>query len=112
MFPHFPEAERSPRNTCLPFKESVLSDFCIFIYQLTRPVAEVVLGRIDKELHSFVIETLTEPKLSAPQRRTMLLKKGLRKSAIDELEVLDGKGKERSAVRDYYFSLTPKQKIG
>ena len=41
----------------------------------------------------------------------MLLKKGLRKSAIDELEVLDGKGKERSAVR-YYFSLTPKQKIG
>lgn len=64
-------------------------------------VAEVVLARIDKELHSFVIETLTEPKLSAPQRRTMLLKRGLRKSAVDELEVLDGKGKEELVVRKF-----------
>jgi hypothetical protein len=45
-----------------------------------------------------VIETLTEPKLSAPQRRTMLLKKGLLKSTVDELEVLDGKGKKISVV--------------
>lgn len=50
-------------------------------------------------MHSFVIETLTEPKLSASQRRTMLLKKGLLKSMVDELEVLDGKGKERSVVQ-------------
>ena len=59
-----------------------------------------------------MIETLTEPKLSAPQRRTMLLKKGLRKSAVDELEVLDGKGKKRPAVEVLSFSLTPKQTIG
>ena len=53
-----------------------------------------------------MIETLTEPKLSAPQRRTMLLKRGLRKSAVDELEVLDGKGKEKSVVQEFPFSDT------
>lgn len=94
MFSYFPETARSSRNSCLSFQESVPPSiqggfFCLPI----RSVAEAVLGRIDKELHPFIIETLTEPKLSAPQRRTMLLKKGLRKSAVDELEVLDGKGK-------------------
>lgn len=53
---------------------------------------------MDKELHPFVLETLTEPKLSGPLRRTMLLKKGLLKSTVDELEVLDGKGEEHSAL--------------
>ena len=36
----------------------------------------------------------------------MLLKRGLRKSAVDELEVLDGKGKEKSVVREFPFSDT------
>lgn len=54
-----------------------------------------------------MIETLTEPKLSAQQRRTILLKKGLRKSAADELEVLGGKGKERErSVVQGFFSNT------
>ena len=37
----------------------------------------------------------------------MLLKRGLRKSAVDELEVLDGKGKEELALQDF-LSLTLK----
>lgn len=49
-----------------------------------------------------MIETLTDPKLSVPQRRTLLLQKGLLKSAVDELEVLVGKGDAPSAVEDIF----------
>jgi hypothetical protein len=63
-------------------------------------VAEVVLGCIDKELHSFVIETLTAPRLSTLQRKTLLLKKGLPKSTVDALEVLDGKGSPPSTAKE------------
>lgn len=51
-----------------------------------------MLTRIPEDLRSATIEILTEPKLTASQRRTMLLKKGLYKSTVDELEALDSKG--------------------
>ena len=57
-----------------------------------------------------MIETLTGPKLSTPQRRTLLLQKGLLKSTVDELEVLDGKGNIHPTMKEI-FSNT-KQMIG
>lgn len=57
-------------------------------------VIQIMLARIPEDLRPAVIEILTEPKLTSSQRRTMLLKKGLFKSTVDELEALDSKGAE------------------
>jgi translation initiation factor 2-alpha kinase 4 len=55
-------------------------------------VIQIALARIPEDLRPAAIEILTEPKITSAQRRLMLLKKGLLKSTVDELEVLDSKG--------------------
>ena len=51
-------------------------------------VIDTVLSRIPVELRNTVIDVMNQTKSTMPQKRAALLKKGLLRIAIDELEVL------------------------
>ena len=49
---------------------------------------ELALSRVPHDIHDPIIEIITQAKSSWAQKRAMLLKKGLLRSTVDELEVL------------------------
>lgn len=51
-------------------------------------VVELALGRVPHDIRDPIIEIITQSKSSWAQKRSMLLKKGLLRSTVDELEVL------------------------
>ncbi|KAI9457648.1 kinase-like domain-containing protein [Lactarius psammicola] len=51
-------------------------------------VVELALGRVPHEIRDPIIEIITQAKSSWAQKRSMLLKRGLLRSTVDELEVL------------------------
>ncbi|KAL0961127.1 hypothetical protein HGRIS_006101 [Hohenbuehelia grisea] len=65
-------------------------------------IVRIVLGRIPENLRSSVIDILLQSKSSTPQKRALLLKKGLLRSVIDELEVLAAADDE---IDDLLFEL-------
>ncbi|KAF5320234.1 hypothetical protein D9611_011377 [Ephemerocybe angulata] len=52
-------------------------------------IVELALGRIVPEQRNAVVEILTQSKSSLLQKRTLLMKKGLTRGLVDELEVLN-----------------------
>jgi translation initiation factor 2-alpha kinase 4 len=50
------------------------------------------LSRVPQDIRDSVLEIITQAKSSWAQKRAMLLKKGLLRSTVDELEVLSDTG--------------------
>jgi len=50
------------------------------------------LSRVPQDIRDSVLEIITQAKSSWAQKRAMLLKKGLLRSTVDELEVLSDIG--------------------
>lgn len=50
------------------------------------------MGRVPQDIRDSVLEIITQAKSSWAQKRAMLLKKGLLRSTVDELEVLSDTG--------------------
>jgi translation initiation factor 2-alpha kinase 4 len=55
-------------------------------------VVELALGRVPHDIRDPIIEIITQAKSSWAQKRAMLLKRGLLRSTVDELEVLSDIG--------------------
>jgi len=55
-------------------------------------VVELALSRVPQDIRGSVLEIITQAKSSWAQKRAMLLKKGLLRSTVDELEVLSDIG--------------------
>ena len=55
-------------------------------------VVELALSRVPQDIRDSVLEIITQAKSSWAQKRAMLLKKGLLRSTVDELEVLSDTG--------------------
>jgi len=55
-------------------------------------VVELALSRVPQDIRGCVLEIITQAKSSWAQKRAMLLKKGLLRSTVDELEVLSDIG--------------------
>lgn len=51
-------------------------------------VIELALSRVPHDIRASVIEIITQAKSTWSQKRAMLLKKGLLRSTVDELEIL------------------------
>ncbi|THH28609.1 hypothetical protein EUX98_g5583 [Antrodiella citrinella] len=51
-------------------------------------IYDIAIGRISPELRSEVIKVLDQPKSSQSQKRSILLRKGVPRSTVDELEAL------------------------
>jgi hypothetical protein len=51
-------------------------------------VIELALSRVPHDIREFVIEIILQAKSTWAQKRAMLLKKGLLRSTVDELEIL------------------------
>ncbi|KAJ2913179.1 hypothetical protein MD484_g7237, partial [Candolleomyces efflorescens] len=52
-------------------------------------IVEVALGRVSAEQRGAIVEILTQSKTSLVHKRTLLMKKGLPRSVVDDLEVLN-----------------------
>lgn len=50
------------------------------------------MSRVPQDIRDSVLEIITQTKSSWAQKRAMLLKKGLLRSTVDELEVLSDTG--------------------
>jgi hypothetical protein len=57
-----------------------------------RKVIDLALSRVPHDIRNSSIETITQVKSSWSQKRAMLLKRGLLRSIVDELEVLSDTG--------------------
>jgi len=57
------------------------------------------MGRVPHDIRDPVVEIITQAKSSWAQKRAMLLKKGLLRSTVDELEVLSDIGNPHSFFR-------------
>ena len=55
-------------------------------------IVELALGRVGAEQRASVLEILTQSKSTTAQKRTLLLKKGLSRSVVDDLEILGEQG--------------------
>ena len=55
-------------------------------------MVELALDRVPHDIRDPTIEIITQSKSSWAQKRAMLLKKGLLRSTVDELEVLSDIG--------------------
>jgi hypothetical protein len=55
-------------------------------------VIDLALSRVPHDIRDSIIEVITQVKSSWSQKRAMLLKKGLLRSVVDELEVLSDAG--------------------
>jgi hypothetical protein len=55
-------------------------------------VIDLALSRVPHDIRDSIIEIITQVKSSWSQKRAMLLKKGLLRSIVDELEVLSDAG--------------------
>lgn len=55
-------------------------------------VIDLVMSKVHKEQKDAVIEIMLNSKASVSQKRTLLLKKGLPRSLVDELEILNETG--------------------
>jgi translation initiation factor 2-alpha kinase 4 len=55
-------------------------------------VIELALSRVPHDIRDSVIEIIMQAKSSWAQKRAMLLKKGLLRSTVDELEILSETG--------------------
>jgi hypothetical protein len=51
-------------------------------------VIDLALSRVPHDIRDSVIEIITQAKSTWAQKRAMLLKKGLLRSTVDELEIL------------------------
>ncbi len=51
-------------------------------------VLDVALGRVSAELRPEVIKVMDQTKASQSQKRSILLRKGVLRNVVDELEVL------------------------
>jgi hypothetical protein len=56
-------------------------------------VIELALNRVPHDIRDSVLEIITQAKSSWAQKRALLLKKGLLRSTVDELEVLSDTGR-------------------
>ncbi|KAA1478685.1 Serine/threonine-protein kinase [Dentipellis sp. KUC8613] len=52
-------------------------------------IVDLALERIPSELRDFVVDTLSQTRSSWAQKRSLLLKRGLLRSTVDELEVME-----------------------
>lgn len=55
-------------------------------------VLDVVLDRVPSDARSAVMDILAQTKSSQSQKRSMLLRKGISRSVVDELELLSEVG--------------------
>ncbi|KAI0320013.1 hypothetical protein OF83DRAFT_1275377 [Amylostereum chailletii] len=74
-------------NECLDSFPSLSQQYEIRISHSC--IIDAALNRVPVEMRSAVVDVITQTKSSWPQKRAMLLKKGLLKSVVDELEVLE-----------------------
>ncbi|KAI0051565.1 Serine/threonine-protein kinase [Auriscalpium vulgare] len=73
-------------NECLDSFPTLAQHYEIHISHST--IIDLALKRIPADMRSSVVETIVQTKSSWAQKRAMLLKKGLLRSTVDELEVL------------------------
>lgn len=62
-------------------------------------VFEIALDRIPVEHHTAATETLNQTKPSQAQKRLLLLRKGIARNTVDELEILSEIGQWQSLFR-------------
>lgn len=55
-------------------------------------VIDIALNRIPDDIRSAVVEIITQTRSSWAQKRSALLKSGLMRTTVDELEVLNDAG--------------------
>ncbi|KAF8883813.1 hypothetical protein BD779DRAFT_1674349 [Infundibulicybe gibba] len=73
-------------NDCLDAFPNLAQNYDIHISH--SKIVELILNRIPSTLRSSVLEILAQQKSPSPQKRALLLKKGLLRSTADELEIL------------------------
>ncbi|KAI0066910.1 Serine/threonine-protein kinase [Artomyces pyxidatus] len=73
-------------NDCLEMFPALAQMYELRISHST--IISLALKRIPDEVRSYVIDTVNQTKSSWAQKRALLLKKGLLRSAVDELEIL------------------------
>ena len=79
------------RYTYLTLRVMSLVSRTVFVADCYQ-VIELALGRVPHDIRDSVIEVIMQIKSSWAQKRAMLLKKGLLRSTVDELEILSDTG--------------------
>jgi hypothetical protein len=84
---HFQTFHNIMRYTYLILRVMPLISTAIFIADCYQ-VIELALGRVPHDIRDSIVEIITQAKSTWAQKRAMLLKKGLLRSTVDELEIL------------------------
>ncbi|TFY77050.1 hypothetical protein EWM64_g6962 [Hericium alpestre] len=92
-------------NECLNSFPSLAQHYEIHISHSR--IIELALERIPEDLRAFVIETLMQARSSWAQKRQMLLKKGLLRSLVDELEIMEDTDEDCDALVTRLEKISP-----